>query len=939
MFINSNKKCYNLCMKKNAFAAIFIFFAVAFAQPNFLNDQNYAEYTLENGMQIFVLEDFSTAPVRLDFSVHAGISAQNASNTGFFPLYTRLFKYGTEKNSLLEELTSECNADSSRYTISVSEELVPSVFEILSQRAFAPVFTEKDISREYSALKNEIMQFAPTPAAFINTAIDSRIFSDAPWKLDSGIYPQIFTKSTPAQVRSVLSKIGKFWYTPQNSALFVNGPVKKEEIYALAEKYFGSYMPAATFGLPEAVKASGKTRKFVMHDLQFSDEMTQILIEYTNFDLLQGTLAAATFNSDFSTLKKSLCSEHILNIRGPEYINVSSTHQNGCPRLIFQTLLEQNRRSPVEQAEYFIEAIKKSPEITKPEEYKAAKKFLAENFSNVTANSTNFMNSLSELWAIDALLPQNDEKEILLAQKLLSEPQKIKNLNENEIKNSFANEIPFIFVLVNTKNFNKYKNDYKRLGYEEINAKNGSWFTQELYKNALKEISAEKDEQKNQNAENKDAKNLFLEENRASIKNFELSNGIPVTVKTNRLTGNVAILVSIDGGSLADKNKPGLQNVMANALAFNIQKEIEKYKMQQMISEAPQVHAETSFSESRISVECSKEDISLCIRSISDALIFGEISPAEADSFVYSAQTQKRLSDASPINQMTFRAMKYFYDSPFIRNIFDSEKDILQKTLYNDILASYPKFLDASLYSIVVAGNTDADALQYVMEESLGILIPQTERNAASRKESVPEPDFPAKTRKINLKIRHLFYTDIKAEDAGPMPAVLVPTKNFSDPVQYWFKTPNPDSADTVIFDALLFRLAENLKTSGTDTKIFAPTKEFHCAGLFFLNVEHTNYIEETYKKTLSDFAQKLADSESFETEQTKNAWIQNKLSETKNNLGTAKIISSSKVNEKNYLDEYEQLLNSTNQDFLRVLNEYFLPEPLLQIFSSESKK
>ena len=89
----------------------------------------------------------------------------------------------------------------------------------------------------------------------------------------------------------------------------------------------------------------------------------------------------------------------------------------------------------------------------------------------------------------------------------------------------------------------------------------------------------------------------------------------------------------------------------------------------------------------------------------------------------------------------------------------------------------------------------------------------------------------------------------------------------------------------------------------------------------------------------LSEFARKLADSESFETEQTKNAWIQNKLSETKTNLGTAKIISSSKMNEKNYLDEYEQLLNSTNQDFLKVLDEYFLQEPLLQIFSSESKK
>lgn len=928
-------------MKKIILAIFLAFSAFLYAESNFLNEYNYAEYTLENGMQIFVLEDFSSAPVQVEFSVHAGISAQNPATTGFFPLYTRLFKYGAEKNSFLQNLTSECSADSSNYRISISQELVPSTFEILARCAFSPFFAEKDILREYSALKNEIMQYAPTPAAFINTVIDSRIFSETPWKLDSGIYPQIFTKSTAAEIRSILSRIGKFWYTPQNSAIFVSGPVKKEEIYALAEKTFGSYKPAASFALPEKVTATGKTRKFIMHDLQFSEDMTQIVIEYTGLNFNQASLAAVAYNADSSTLKKSLCAEHILNIRGPEYINVSSTRHNGCARLIFQTLLEQNLRSPVEQAETFIEAIKKSPETTDSSEYQAARKILHDNFRESTENSTNFINSLAYFWAIDPLLPGNDEKEILLAQKLLSQPEKITSTDENSLKTSFENETPFIFVLVNTKNFKKYKSDYKRLGYEEINSKNGSWFTQELYKNALKEISAEKKEIEEQKAESESAKNIFLEENRNSLKTIELSNGIPVTVKTNRMTNGVSILVSIDGGSLADKNRPGFQNVMANAIASNIRKEIIKYKTQQIISGNPAVYAETSFSDSKIIVECAKEDISLCIRSISDALIFGEITPAEADSYVYSAQTQIRLSGASPLNQMTFRAIKYFYDSNFIRNIFDTEKEILQKTSYNDILAEYPKFLDASLYSIVIAGNTDSEAVRYILEESLGILAAQTTRNAPRRKESVPKPDFPAKTRKINLKIRHLFYTDVKAEDAGPMPAVLVPTKNFADPVQYWFKAPEADSEEAVIFDALILRLSENLNNAGAETKIFLPAKDFRCGGITFLNVEHTNYIEETYKKTLSEFVKKLEDTEPsvFEAERTKNAWILSRLSGSKTNTGTARIISSSKTDEKNYLDEYEILERAGSKDFLRALNEYFPPEPLLQIFSSDSKK
>lgn len=926
-------------MKRFFLLAVFIFFSPAFADSTFLNEQNYAEYTLENGMELFVLEDFSSALVRLDLSFHAGFSAQNASNTGFFPLYTRLFKYAKEDNPLLQKLTSECNADSARYTISISEKLVPEVFSLLSKRAFEPVFTEKNIKREYSALKNEIMQYAPTPVAFINTAIDSRIFSDEPWKKDSGIYPQIFIKSTPAEIRTDLTKISKAWYTPKNAALFVSGSIKKEDVFSFAEKYFGTYKNSSSFEIPKEVKPSGKIRKFIMHDLTFSDEMTQIVLEYTSLPFETASLFASTFNEDSSSLKKNLCASSLLNIRGPEYINASVVQQNGCSRLIFQTLLEQNRRSPVEQSEMFIEMVKNAPKNTNAQEYKNAEKTIQENFKSVTLNSTNFMKSLSDFWAIAPFIPENKNEKRLLAQKLLFQPERIKNQNENDLNKSLENETPFIFVLVNTKNFNKYQKDYKRLGYEEINSKNSSWYTQELYKNALKQLSEERLEKQQQKEELKDKQNLFLQKNRSSIKKIELSNGIPVTVKTNRLTENVSLLICIDGGKLADKNNPGFQNAMINALSLNIQKEIKNYKDLQMIKGLPTVQAETYFSESHICVECLKEDLSLCITAVSNALIFGEITPAEADSAVYSVQTKKRLNDANPINQMTFRSMKYFYDSIFIRNIFNSEKDILQKTSYNDILASYPKFLDASLYSIFIAGNTDAQAVSFILQDSLGILTKQTERNAKEKKEEVPEPDFPEKPRKISLKIRHLFYTDIKAEDAGPMPAVLVPTKNFADPVQYWFKIPKIDSEDFVLFNALLYRFSENLNTNSVDTKLFTPTNEFHCAGLSFLNVEHTTYIEEIYKKTLKEFNQKLSEQDSFEMEQTKNAWVLNKLSETENNSGTAKLIALSSNNKINYLDEYEILLKSKSKDFLRVLNDYFLQEPLLQIFSSDAKK
>ena len=42
------------------------------------------EYTLENGMQVFLLEDSTDAQVHIEYSCRAGFSSQTQSKNGFF---------------------------------------------------------------------------------------------------------------------------------------------------------------------------------------------------------------------------------------------------------------------------------------------------------------------------------------------------------------------------------------------------------------------------------------------------------------------------------------------------------------------------------------------------------------------------------------------------------------------------------------------------------------------------------------------------------------------------------------------------------------------------------------------------------------------------------------------------------------------------------------
>ena len=50
------------------------------------------EYTLENGMQVFILEDSSDAQVHIEYTCRAGFSSQTQSTCGFFRLFSKLIQ-------------------------------------------------------------------------------------------------------------------------------------------------------------------------------------------------------------------------------------------------------------------------------------------------------------------------------------------------------------------------------------------------------------------------------------------------------------------------------------------------------------------------------------------------------------------------------------------------------------------------------------------------------------------------------------------------------------------------------------------------------------------------------------------------------------------------------------------------------------------------------
>lgn len=941
----------------------------------------FHEYTLANGLQIFVLEDFSSAVVRIEYTVRAGYSAQTPKTAGFFPLYVKLFPTsGKQTFTVLNQMespsvwypdtmSSECTADSARFIMSVTPSQTEQALSQLSCCAFSPVFNDTDLKTQLSALKTEVMQYAFSTAGFINSSIDSRVFSEAPWKQDSGIYPAIFTAMTPEESRTILTAISKNRYTPQNSALFISGGISAARVLQLVKKYFTAETVLPS-GAPSddglfRILPSGQ-RKFVLSDKLITADMTQIVVQFTSLSAVQTDISAAAFDADSSSLKKKLLAEKYLSIRGEEYISAAAVHKNGSSRLIFQSLLEKNKTSPVVQAEAFTDCIKNAADTCTPEEFEKAKSKLSGQYQTRFRSSASFMDMLSQFWA---LCIQTKPEKTTIPAALLSHPSEIRNENTGQLVKTFDAETPFVFVLVNSDVYTKYAADFKEAGYEQVTAKNGSWYTQELYAKIKKgpdmtAAAANQPEQMQTEQNEPD----YCERNRADIGSLILGNGIPVVLRRNPLSSTAVIAFSISGGELSTApDNPGLEEVLVNALAENIQSSIAEAERSGTVSGNPEILAETGLADSTITVECLSDDIGTCIDCISKAIIYGSIKPSSADGLIFRRQEQQRIQSGNTEYQLYSRAIRLLYaDSPY-SSIFNAGNDILAQLRYSEIPAAYTAFLDAAEYSIVLCGNIPAEEkIRPLLENTFGILARQT--GASRKKVSFTRPVFPQNGRK-KIPLQHLFLTDTSADKAGPRPEVLVPTKNFSDPVQYWLPSPEPSEPDFVRFNALMTELENRIKknqdmqNANDVVHISGATDSIQAAVITFSSVDHTDETDELYRTCVKNLIQDLSAGNQKQAETVssiKNGWIQETLSDTQTNRGTALLLCSGLRQRKpasqdstkdstsadiitaaagRYLSDYGLINTSTAEDFFTTAIQWLPEIPPLRLYSADSKR
>lgn len=921
--------------KKLLFITTFFLSINLFAQQNTIQFENSKQeleiFTLNNGLTIFILPDKNKGLVDTEFICKAGFSSQTPSTCGFFSMYSKLFTEGAPKEVKnifdMFNFQSECKSQSTNFTACLPPEELSHYFNALSYCLIKPSLEDKVLIPILEKMKKDSLDYATSTAGFINSSIDSIVFFNEPWKHDSGIYPALFSDYSTSQARTILNNIRLNFYSPDNCALFISGNINSQQVLKEAEKAFSSWKNSRIFFNSNVdtkdFSLANDKKKYVLVSDDFSKDITQIIVQFTTLDITKNNILAIAMNNENSLYKTILPAEKKLCIRSSDYIVAASAQVNNYSRLILQSLIENSSSQNIiaEQANTFIQLAKESTKLSREDFIKAQNEILLD-FKLKSGNSNSMQTLLSNYWP-NALwtLPEDFYK------GFQDSIYKVQFEDEKTIATLIDKEEPYIFLLVNSKNYLDQKKYFDKEGYIKIDKKNNSWWKNEILekkaKAEKKELLKENKKEKSNIIKAKPAE-FFYANSIKTIKEKKLNNGIPITIKTNKGSQTVCVSIAINGGLLSSPVKEkNLRTILVSSLAKNLS--------------IYNANAITKESVSYLTYEVSKEEFRKSLKALTDTLIYNDIKPIQADRLFADENYKIFIENSNLGSQMKRNVFAYLYRETKLGQIYKDYDNENNSATYQSLLTSYTQLLDASLYSIVISGDIEAEDAFLATEETLGIL--KNQKKIDVNQEDFPKPAWKNKERKIQL--RHLYSSDLPPELAPKESPLLIPTKEFLDPVQLYFAPPE-SLIDIERFNALLMEIAKRI-----DKDIESYCSFYEATKLIPIGYIHGNKIKRhedfinLYKKHRNGLLEELADKKKRAKvlRTIKSRYEISLLQKTTTNEGTAMIIQQSIQNGKssNYLSFYVEIENASAKDFYNILQKYIPEEPMMKVYSVDS--
>lgn len=206
---------------------------------------SYKEHTLVNGLTVLAHRDRATQMAAVNILYKVGARDENPSHTGFAHLFEHLMFRGTRRvpnfDVPVQEAAGENNAftnnDYTNYYITLPVDNVETALWLEADRITGLDITPAALEAEKKVVIEEYNQrYLNQPYGDMWLLLRAMAYKVHPYRWPTiGLEPEHIAKATLEQVREFYKK----WYNPSNAILSVAADIAEEEVFALAEKYFG----------------------------------------------------------------------------------------------------------------------------------------------------------------------------------------------------------------------------------------------------------------------------------------------------------------------------------------------------------------------------------------------------------------------------------------------------------------------------------------------------------------------------------------------------------------------------------------------------------------------------------------------------------------------------------------------------------------------------
>jgi zinc protease len=206
---------------------------------------------LSNGFEIIVLEDHSVPLVTIELAARNGSYTEPPEFNGLSHLYEHMFFKANRAIANAEEYLQKIGQLGIAYNGSTREEVVNYYFTTTSPNLRTamnfmrdavryPLFDKGEFEREREVVIGEIDRNEANPFYYLNLEMTNKLFYKYPSRKNPLGSRQTVSAATTEMMRLIQSR----YYVPNNSALVVTGDVVPEEVFKLAQEFYGDWPKA-----------------------------------------------------------------------------------------------------------------------------------------------------------------------------------------------------------------------------------------------------------------------------------------------------------------------------------------------------------------------------------------------------------------------------------------------------------------------------------------------------------------------------------------------------------------------------------------------------------------------------------------------------------------------------------------------------------------------